>query len=114
MGPVVAWIVVAVVVALVILLVAGTASGAVGGGGVRRFVADLRAGLRRGPDAGRAGFIAGARQDMQDAADAEEGSVEEIFDLGESPESAYVQPEEIARTLTRATHAAAHRLGLRR
>ncbi len=101
MAPVLLWIVVALVSAAAVFVVASLAGG--GSGGVRQFLADLRAGLRRGRDDGEGGVFADARKDLVEAAEAESSSVDEIFVIGEPQESAYLGTEDIARTLGRAT-----------
>src|SRR5690606_15717582 len=96
MAPTLTWIVVALVVALVVLVVAGTTSGAPRRG-VRDFLRDLRAGVR--PDPGDSvGLLSSARQELAEAADAE-GSLEDIFRIGEAPPSAYVEPAELVGPL---------------
>ncbi|WP_182113550.1 MULTISPECIES: hypothetical protein [unclassified Actinotalea] len=99
MAPVVAWIVVALVVAGVVLLVANSASGR-SSRGPGEFWADLRAGLRRGR---RGGVLTGLRQEMAEVAEADSGSVEDIFAIGSPEDRDYVQPDEILSTLARAT-----------
>ena len=103
MAPVALWIVVALVVAALVLLVAGLASVAGGGSrGTQEVLTDVRAGLRR--DRGRrGGLLADARKDLVEAAEAEAGSVEEIFSLGEPVETDYVRPGELVGTFGRAT-----------
>ncbi|MBX9246958.1 hypothetical protein ICW40_19385 [Actinotalea ferrariae] len=98
MAPVVVWIIVALVSAVVVLVVAGAASGRTGGG--REVLADLRSGLRRDH---RRGMLRGVREEMAEVAEAEGGSVEDIFAIGEPDERDYVQAQDLVQTLGRAT-----------
>ena len=102
MAPIVMWIVVALAAAVVVILVASVAGGR--SGGMRQFLADLRAGLRRdrGPGEGGGGFLADARRDLADADEVETSSVEEIFTIGEPQQTAYLGTRDIADTLNRA------------
>jgi hypothetical protein len=107
MAPVVAWIVVALVTALVVIVGAGTATGR-NRRGIRQFVADLRSRNRHAPDAGSIGLLAGARQELRTSAEAEEGSVADLFSIGEVPERAYVEPAVLAEPIVRATRRTLH------
>lgn len=102
MAPVLAWIVVALVTAVVVIVAAGTATGR-SRRGVRQFVADLRMHNRHAPDAGSVSLLAGARQEHRTSAEAEEGSVADLFSIGEVPERAYVEPVVMAEPIVRAT-----------
>ncbi len=87
MAPIVMWIAVAFVVATLVLLgvlVAGSRSG-----GVRAFLADLRTDPDKEDDGGP-GLLAATRRDMTEAADAESGSVEQLFDIGEPEQVGYL------------------------
>lgn len=103
MAPVITWTLVALVVAAVVMVLAALVGGR--SGGLKEFLGDLRAGLRRkGRDAAEAAETAtGAGRDA--LAD-ESGSVEEIFTVGQPQETDYVNPEQIAHTLGRATQRA--------
>ncbi len=97
MAPIVTWILVALVTAFLVMLVAGTTSG-VARPGPRQFVRELRDGLRRRPDSGSVGLVRGARIELTQAADAE-GSVDDLFRIGQTPARAYVDPVELAGPL---------------
>src|SRR5665647_3550730 len=62
------WIVVAFVTAIVVMVLAGSATGA--RPGVRQFVADLRDGVRRSPDAGVDVRAVGRLPEPEDVGDA--------------------------------------------
>ena len=96
------WIIVAFVTALAVLVIAGAASGP-SRRGVRQFVGDVRAGLRREPDAGTIGLLAGARQDLATIAEEEDddGGVADIFRVGAVPEKAYVDPTPVTESIAR-------------
>ena len=100
MAPILTWTVVALVTAVVVMVVAGTTTGAPRRG-VRRFLADLRDGVRR-REGGSGGLLRSTRRELAEAADAE-GSVEDIFRVGQTPRSAYVEPAELAGPLAGAT-----------
>ena len=105
MAPVVAWIVVSLLTALVVLGVAGAVgSRAHGGSG---FLADLRAGLGKGRRPRARAFVAEARREHAELADVESSSVDEIFEVGHDEEKAYVDTEQITRTLARVGNRAA-------
>lgn len=127
---------------LTALVLAGAVAVVAGGGldGVRTFGAHLREGLRRdtdgatdGDDAGsddagpessrdvtamvprqRSGLIATARRDHADAADAESGSLDDLFADDDSDGDAYVRPEEIFGGLARTTQRAVRGIAARR
>src|SRR5665647_1690090 len=76
------WIVVAFVTAIVVMVLAGSATGA--RPGVRQFVADLRDGVRRSPDAGGSRLLADTRRELHAVADSDDdGGVADIFRLGQ-------------------------------
>jgi hypothetical protein len=66
-------------------------------------MADLRAWLRREPDPTGIGAFAEARLELVEAG-TEEGSLEDLFDIGERPEHAYIEPT--AEPLVRVTQRA--------
>lgn len=101
MAPILTWIVVALVTALVVMAVAGTTSGAQRRG-VRSFVADVRDGLRRREPGPSVGILASARRELAEAAEAE-GTLDDIFRVGQTPRAAYVEVGELARPLAGAT-----------
>ena len=101
MAPVVSWIIVALVAAAATMLVASVAGGR--SGGLRQFLADLRAGLRRDRSRPRGGMLGDVRRDLAEAADVERSSVDELFTFGPQEGSAYVHPQELSQTLGRAT-----------
>jgi len=97
------WIIVAFLTALVVMVLAATASGS-GRRGVGQFFTDLRAGLRREPDAGGISLIASARQELASADDDEdELGVADIFHVGAVPETAYVDPTPLTAPIERVT-----------
>lgn len=93
MGPVVVTLALALLVALgVVVLSALVAAG--GAGGLRRQLAETRAGLRRGP-----------RESWQSAVlddDDEEGTVDDVFAVGRPDPVGYVDADELADALQRA------------
>ena len=101
MAPIATWILLALVTAVVVMLVAGTTSG-VPRAGVGQFVRDLRDGVRHRGQVGTPGFVRTTRRELAEAADAE-GSVEDLFRIGQRPRSAYVDPVELAGPLVGAT-----------
>lgn len=97
MAPIVTWTLVALATALLVMLVAGTTSGAPRRG-LRQVVRDARAGLHRQPEAGSVGLLRSVRLELVDAAEAE-GSVDDIFRIGQTPRTAYVDAVELAGPL---------------
>jgi hypothetical protein len=95
------WILIALGAALVAMAVSGLGRGAPG---VRLFLADLRAWWRREPDPTGIGAFAEARRELVETEDAAEGGVEDLFEIGEHPETAYVEPS--AEPLVRVTQRA--------
>lgn len=96
------WIVVAFVTAIVVMVLAGSATGA--RPGVRQFVADLRDGVRRSPDAGGSRLLADTRRELHAVAETgDDGGVADIFRLGQPTDRAYVDPGELTAPLARAT-----------
>lgn len=93
------WILIALVAAVVAMAVSGLGRGT---HGVRQFVDDLRW-WRREPDPTGIGAFAGAGRELE-ATESEEGGVADLFDLGERPEHAYVEPsaERVVRVTQRA------------
>ena len=89
MAPVLSWILVALVGAAAVIVVASVAGGS--SSGPRQFLADLRAGLRRG---GRVGMFSDVRRDHAEAADADTGSVDDVFLVGEPDDRDYLRPPE--------------------
>lgn len=102
MEPVVLWTLVALGTAVVVLVVAGAIDSS--DGGLRGFVADLRAGLRRDPARERGSFLTEVRADLHDTQDEAETSVEELFSFGAPQGRAYLGTEELTAPLARATH----------
>ncbi len=96
------WIIFAFVIALVVLAAAGAVSGPARRG-VRQFVGDVRAGLRREPDAGAIGLLASARQDLATVAEEQpdDGGVADLFRVGEVPDTAYVDPTPVTDKFAR-------------
>ena len=107
MAPIVTWILVALVTAVVVILVAGTTSGAPRPG-VRQFVRDLRDGSRD-RQVESVGLIRGTHRELVGAAEAE-GSVDDLFRLGQSAGPAYVDPVEFAGPLAAPLAGAGRRL----
>lgn len=95
------WIPIAFGAALVAMAVSGLGRGAPG---ARHFVADLRAWLRREPDPTGIGAFAEVRRELVEAEDVEEGGLEDLFEIGERPKTAYVEPT--AEPLVRVTQRA--------
>lgn len=85
MEPVVVWTLLALAAALVVLVVGGLAAG--GAGGVRQFLADARAGLRRDARRGAPGVLAEMRTVAEDDDDA---TVDDLFTLGATDSPAYL------------------------
>jgi hypothetical protein len=100
MAPITTGIVVALATAVVVLVVAGTTRG-VRRSGFRQFFGDLWAGIRRAPAAGGTGLLADTREELRGSSEA--GGVADLFAVGETPEKAYVEPDEITAPLARAT-----------
>lgn len=102
MAPIVTSVVVAMVTAVVVMAVAGTTRG-VRRHGFRQFFADLRAGMSRAHEAEGVGLLADTRDELLGSTYVEDGGVDDLFAVGETPEHAYVEPVEIAAPLARAT-----------
>lgn len=98
-----AWFLIALATALVAIAVSGLGRG---GPGIRRFLADLRAWLRREPDPTGIGAFAEVGRELigRSAAEEEEGDLEDLFTIGEKPATAYVEPS--AEPLVRVTRRA--------
>ena len=104
------WTLLALLLAAAVMVLAGG-----GAAGVRRFVADLRQGLRRDEGAAEEpGLLASARRELADAADADAGTLEDLLARAEPAPDAYVRPEEIFGGLTRTTQRAVRGLAARR
>jgi hypothetical protein len=105
------WIVVAFVTALVVMVIAATSSVS-SRRGLRQFVADVGLSVRHRPsdaDGGARETGAGGLRPTFSTAGAadlpedEEGGVAELFDVGEVPESAYVDPTPLTEPIARMT-----------
>ncbi|NCT92256.1 hypothetical protein GXB85_15040 [Cellulomonas sp. APG4] len=88
MEPVVTWTLLAFAAALVVLVVGGLAAGGVAG--VRQFLADARAGLRRDARRGGPGVLDELRTVAEDDDDA---TVADLFSLGATDSPAYLSTE---------------------
>ena len=108
MSPLVAPVVIALATAVVVMLVAGTTSGA-----PRRtpkqVLQDLRDGFRNPVRGETVGLIAGTRRELIGAAEAD-GSVDDLFRIGEVSGPAYVEPVEFAGPLAAPLVGAGRRL----
>ena len=94
MSPLVTPVIVALVSAVVVILVAGTTTGAPRRS-VRQLLADVRDGFRNRVRGESVGLIAGARRELVGAAEAE-GTVDDLFRIGQASGPAYVEPVELA------------------
>jgi hypothetical protein len=63
-----------------------------GGRGIRPFLADLRFWVRRRPDPTGIGVFAETRRELIALPAVEEGGIDDLFDVGERPEHAYLEP----------------------
>lgn len=100
MGPV-GWISVAVATALAVIAVAGAVSGAGDDGsglGARQFLRDLRAGLRHARDEHAPELPPETLEELDDLA-FEEGTVADLFFMGEAPETDYVDATELSQPI---------------
>lgn len=107
-----AWIVFAFVTALTVLGIAAFTTGN-GLEALRQLAHDLRAGLRREPDAGGISLFRETRAELHEVADEEDdGGVADLFRVGEVPENAYVDPSPVAEQIVRATRSLRGRVRL--
>lgn len=90
------WVLVALVAAVVVLGI-GMISASSGAG---QFFADLRSWLRREPGATGLHPLADLRRELSDA-DEDAESVDALFEIGEQPRDAYVDPVAVVRPLSR-------------
>jgi hypothetical protein len=97
MTPIMTSIVIALVVAVVVIVIAGTATGAPRRS-LRQVLRDLRDGFRNPVRGESVGLIAGAHRELVTAAEAE-GTVEDLFAIGETDAPAYVEPVELVGPL---------------
>ncbi|MCL3860253.1 hypothetical protein [Actinotalea sp. K2] len=128
MAPVLGWIVLALLGSAAVLVVASVAGGTQSG--FSQLLADLRSGRRRGaaatagspegpaeapgddlarPDGAvlpARGAAAAFRGVLSEVPGPREASVDEIFTIGSTDGPAYLDAEELSRTLSRATHRA--------
>lgn len=101
------WIILAFVTALVMMVIAAMSSPS-SRRGVRQFISDLRTRAPRDLSAGDVSRPPGTRWEPLEG-DAE-GGVRELFQLGEVPESAYVDPPAIPEPIARMTRSLVSRV----
>lgn len=96
------WIIVAFVTALVVMVMAASSSTS-SRRGVRQFIADVGGRAGREPVGGMSAPRSASSADLMGGPAEEEGGVAELFEVGEVPESAYVDPTPLTEPIARAT-----------
>lgn len=97
MSPLVTPVLIAFVTAIVVMLVAGTTTGAPRRS-VRQVVQEFRDGFHNPVRGETVGIIEGTRRELVGATEAE-GTVDDLFRIGEASGPAYVEPGELAGPL---------------
>lgn len=108
MAPITTAIVLALVTAVVVILVSGTTSGAPRRG-LREVVRDVRDGFHHPVRGESVGIIAGAHRELVGATEAD-GTVDDLFRIGQASGPAYVEPVELAGPLAAPIAGAGRRL----
>ncbi len=108
MSPLVTPVLIALLTAVVVILVAGTTTGAPRRN-PRQVLRDLRDGFRNPVRGESVGIIAGTHRELVGAADAE-GTVDDLFRIGDVTGPAYVEPSEFAGPLAAPLAGAGRRL----